>query len=207
MSGKSNAHIENFAEGDLKSLRDLSRHPFVIPNLVYGTENNFVGANIYNSFQTPLAHYITDEKLIRANNALQKIKAGWKFIIYDALRPHRFQEVLWKKVEGTPQEPYVMNPKYGSIHSYGFALDLSLVDEKGQEIDMGTPVDTLDPLSEPRLEDHFLKLEKLKAHHIENRKLLRHAMSEGGFRSIANEWWHFEALPASEVRSKYPIYK
>jgi D-alanyl-D-alanine dipeptidase len=175
--------------------------------MVYGTDNNFLGANIYNSFRKALAHEITEKKLILANKELQRIKPNWKFKIYDALRPHRYQVIFWEKVSGTSQEAYVMNPRYGSIHSYGFALDLTLEDDKGIEIDMGTPVDTLDRLSEPRLEEHFLKTKQLTQQQVDNRKILRQVMAAGGFIGISNEWWHYEALPGHEVRAKYPIYK
>jgi len=205
--GKAADDIQNFVEGDLKSLRDLSRHDFVVSKMVYATDQNFLGKNIYQSFKVPLAHKITDQKLVAAAKELKRLKPLWKFIIYDALRPHRYQIILWEKVVGTAQESYVMNPKFGSIHSYGFALDITLQDEKGQEVDMGTPVDTLGRLSEPRHEESFLKNGQLTQGQVANRKVLRQAMESGGFRGISNEWWHFEALGAQEVRTGYSIYK
>lgn len=190
----------------LQDFKDLSRHDFVVSNMIYATKNNFVGENIYGNFNKPLVHYITDQKLQKANDELQKLRPGWKFKVYDALRPHHCQVKLWNKVKGTPQQGYVMDPQYGSIHSYGFALDITLVNEKGQEVDMGTPVDGLTALSQPRYEEKYLKSGELSAQQVENRKVLRKAMVKGGFQTISNEWWHFEALPSNQVRGKYPIY-
>ncbi len=191
----------------LENFRDLSRHDFVVPNMIYATKNNFVGENIYGNFNKPYVHHITDEKLQKANEELQKLRPGWKFKVYDALRPHHCQHKLWDKVKGTPSEGYVMNPKYGSIHSFGFALDITLVDEKGREVDMGTPVDSFDRLSQPRHEKEYLASGKLTKQQYENRQVLRKSMVKGGFHTISNEWWHFEALPGDVVRRNYPIFE
>jgi D-alanyl-D-alanine dipeptidase len=174
--------------------------------MIYATKNNFVGENIYGNFNKPYAHYITDEKLQKANQELQKLRPGWKFKIYDALRPHSCQIKLWNKVKGTDQQGYVMNPQYGSIHSFGFALDITLVDEKGQEVDMGTPVDSFKDLSQPRYEQKYLATGELTEAQYRNRQVLRQSMVKAGFQTISNEWWHFEALPGKQVRSSYPIF-
>ena len=97
------------------------------------------------------------------------------------------------------------NPKGGSIHNFGFALDLSILDEYGKELDMGTPFDDFTPLAEPRLEQKFLKEGKLTELQIKNRRLLRNVMEQSGFITLPVEWWHFDALPAAEVRLHYQI--
>jgi len=190
----------------MESFRDLSRHDFVVANMIYATKDNFVGENIYGDFNKPYAHHITDEKLQKANDELQKIKPGWKFKVYDALRPHSCQHKLWDKVKGTKQQGYVMNPAYGSIHSFGFALDITLVDENGKEVDMGTPVDSFKDLSQPKFESKYLASGELTEEQYRNRQVLRRSMLKGGFQTISNEWWHFEALSSKQVRSSYPLF-
>jgi len=194
------------ADRNSESYKDLSRHPFVVANMIYATRNNFVGENIYGNFKKPLAHFITDEKLQKANEELQRLKPGWKFKVYDALRPHDCQIKLWNKVKGTPHQGYVMNPQHGSIHSFGFALDITLEDENGNEVDMGTPVDSFKDLSHPKYEQRHLASGELTRAQYDNRQILRKSMVKGGFQTISNEWWHFEALPSDQVRGHYPLY-
>ncbi len=113
--------------------------------------------------------------------------------------------LLWNKVKGTQQQNYVANPTRGSLHNYGFAVDLSLMDAQGREVDMGTPFDAFTPMAEPRVEAQMLREGKLTETQVGNRKILREAMEEMGFRQLPIEWWHFDALPADRVRSAYAI--
>jgi D-alanyl-D-alanine dipeptidase len=111
---------------------------------------------------------------------------------------------LWDHVKGTDQQQYVADPKIGSIHNYGFAVDLTILDAEGRELDMGTAFDEFTPLAEPRREEEFLRQGRLTALHLENRLLLRRVMEGAEFTTLAIEWWHFDALPKSEVIGKYP---
>jgi D-alanyl-D-alanine dipeptidase len=100
---------------------------------------------------------------------------------------------------------YVANPESGSVHNFGFAVDLSIVDGNGNELDMGTPYDTFNDLAQPQLEEKFFNAGKLSAQQIENRLLLRTAMEKAGFIQLPFEWWHFDALPKAEVKEKFKI--
>ena len=120
-------------------------------------------------------------------------------------RSRSIQYKLWKKVKGTSQEPYVANPDKGSIHNFGFALDLSLLNEFDNEVDMGTAFDDFTPLAEPTKEEKFFKESKLTQVQIENRKILRSIMTQSGFIQRPNEWWHYDALPQSIVHKKFRI--
>jgi zinc D-Ala-D-Ala dipeptidase len=84
-------------------------------------------------------------------------------------------------------------------------LDVSILDENGKELDMGTAYDDFSALAEPRLEQKFLKEGSLTAVQIRQRKLLREVMERAGFIALPVEWWHFDALPAAEVRTKFRI--
>lgn len=181
--------------------------PNIVVDLKYASTDNFTGQNLYGKFNQAYLHKEAAKKLARAAELLSQKHPKLKFVIFDALRPRSVQKVLFKKVEGTDKQRYVANPSKGSIHNYGFALDLSIVDEKNKPLDMGTTFDDFTELSQPRLEGDFLRQDKLKKPHIENRQLLRQIMEEAGFIQLPDEWWHFDALPGSDIRSKTSKYK
>lgn len=147
-------------------------------------------------------HPIAAEKFLKACNILSKEKPGWKFIVFDAFRPLSVQKKLYRHVKGTPKAHYVAYPTF-SIHCYGFAIDLSILDAEGKAIDMGTEFDDFTQLAEPRYEAKNLKEGKLTKEQISNRMLLRSIMKRAGFHQLQREWWHYEALPQHVVRQRY----
>ncbi len=174
-------------------------------DLRYATPNNFTGRNLYGKFNRAFLHRLAAAKLVRAAALLHATHPGYKLLIFDALRPRSVQYVLWDVVMGTNQQKYVANPKGGSVHNFGFAVDLSILDESGKELDMGTPFDDFTDLAQPRQEENFLKSGKLTKQQVQNRLLLRQAMEEAGFVQLPIEWWHFDALPKDEIRKKFSI--
>lgn len=174
-------------------------------DLRYATKNNFVGQNLYGDFNRAFLHREAAEKLMKAQADLKIRDPHLHLHIFDALRPRSVQIRMWDKVKGTDGEKYVGNPEKGSVHNFGFAVDITISDSKGRELDMGTPFDAFTPLSQPKLEEAFLVEGKLTARQIENRRLLRGVMERAGFLQLPSEWWHFDALPASEVRAKYKV--
>ena len=115
------------------------------------------------------------------------------------------QQVLYGHVAGTPGEPYVAKPDPGSMHNFGMALDLSLLDEHGKEIDTGTPFDDFRPIAQPRHEDQFLTEGLLTEEQVRHRRLLRELMESAGFIQLPHEWWHYDALPKESVHGKFSI--
>lgn len=174
-------------------------------DLRYATTNNFVGKNMYGKFNRAYLHRLAADKLAKAERNLQRDHPGYRLVIFDALRPRSVQYLLWEQVKGTDKQTYVANPAGGSIHNFGFAVDISVLDEHGKELDMGTPYDDFTPLSQPQLEDKYLKEGRLTEAQIRNRRILRKAMEEAGFIQLPVEWWHYDALPKSEVRSRFKI--
>lgn len=173
--------------------------------LKYATTDNFMKVNAYGSLNRAFLHRIAFEKLTSAAQAIQKIYPHHKLLIYDALRPRSAQRVLWKYVVGTPEQKYVADPDKGSVHNYGFAVDLTVIDQNGRPLDMGAAFDDFREISQPDQEEKFLASGQLTQEHINNRLLLRNAMTGAGFFSIAHEWWHFEALPRTQVRQEFSI--
>jgi D-alanyl-D-alanine dipeptidase len=177
--------------------------PMVAIDLRYGSPNNFVGRNLYGDHVRAYLHRLAAAKLQRAAETLVTLRPGFKLLILDALRPRSVQFILWEKLAGTPEQQYVADPRIGSIHNYGFAVDLTIIDEQGRELDMGTAFDDFTPLAQAKLESQFLAEGALSDAQHQNRLLLRRVMEGAGFIQLPIEWWHYDALPKAEVIGKH----
>ncbi|MBW8886336.1 MAG: M15 family metallopeptidase [Fibrobacteres bacterium] len=184
---------------------DISANPALAIDLKYASADNFLAADLYGDFRIPFLHRIAAAKLDSAARLLAAERPGAKLVVYDALRPRSVQYRLWDKVKGTPREKYVANPATGSMHNYGFAVDLGVLDASGKAMDMGSPFDDFSDLAQPRLESAFLKSGALTPVQVADRKLLRRIMEKAGFIQLPLEWWHFDALPKAAVKSGYRI--
>ena len=183
--------------------RPLSSIAGVSVELRYGSADNFVGRDLYSPLDCAWLHRHAAEGLEKTVAWLARERADLSLLILDALRPQRVQEQLWDALQGTDLLGYLANPVRGSIHSFGMAVDITLVDRNGREFDMGTPFDDLTKLSHPALESAMLLRGELSATQIGNRQLLRDAMYEGGFKGIGSEWWHFDCGDRDAVRAEY----
>jgi len=170
----------------------------------YASSNNFVGKNIYGDRRTTYLHPIAAEGLQKACSLLQSMKPGWKIVVFDAVRPRSVQRELWEAA-GPEHRRYVASPGGTSLHNYGLAVDVTLEDESGRRLDMGTDYDDFSMLSEPRHEAAMLKAGKLSALQIANRHFLRDIMKKAGWRTIKNEWWHFEVLRREKVKGRFKL--
>jgi D-alanyl-D-alanine dipeptidase len=183
----------------------LSVLPFVSLDLRYGSSNNLCGRDLYCGEREAWLHLEAWQGLKECGRALLARQAGWKFRIYDAARPLSVQSQLFAVVAGTPQQAYVADPQQGSVHNFGFALDLGLQDQNGRELDLGTPFDSFDPLAQPQLEEAFLAQGRLSADQLGLRRLLRQVMAGGGFQQHPMEWWHFDRRPLEQLIGQYPM--
>ncbi len=184
---------------------DVTEVAGIIPDIRYASTRNFVGRNIYGGFNRLLLHEIAAENLMKALGALRRLQPELHLLVFDAFRPNRVQRIFWNMVRGTPQQRFVADPAIVSVHSFGFAVDLSLMDRDGSALDMGTGFDDFTPLAEPRLEQDFLASGALSSAQIGHRHLLRNIMEGAGFIALPIEWWHFDALPADEVRRRFEL--
>ncbi len=184
--------------------RALSSIDGVVVDLRYVGPRNFVGRDLYGELDCAWLHRLAAEGLAGAVAELAQLAPGYRLLVLDALRPHRVQVELWEFLDGTGLRQYVADPARGSIHSFGMALDVTIVvDEEGNELDMGSAFDEMDELSHPKLEAEHLASGALTPAHVNNRELLRRVMTAGGFNGIDNEWWHFDMLDRSHVRSTF----
>ncbi|MCA1247689.1 M15 family metallopeptidase [Massilia sp. MS-15] len=183
--------------------RHLTSIAGIAIDLRYASSNNFVGRDLYSPFDCAWLHRDAAAALERVVAWLAGHRPGVKALVLDALRPQRVQQQLWDTLAGTGLQMYLANPARGSIHSYGMALDITLLDEAGRELDMGTGFDDMTNLSHPALEEGFLLTGELSDEQLANRRLLRSAMLQAGFVGINTEWWHFDCGDRELVRATY----
>ena len=186
-----------------RDFRALATIPGIAVDLRYATPANFVGADMYSPFDCAWLHNDAAAMLEHTAQALARRRPGLRLAVLDALRPQRVQERMWKALEGTPLTQYLADPARGSIHSFGMAVDVTLLDSSGRELDMGTGFDDLTELSHPALEEGFLARGDLTRAQHDNRLALREAMTEAGWRGIRTEWWHFDAGDRERIRADY----
>lgn len=153
--------------------------PDVEIELRYATENNILGKKLYENDNVYLRKGTAD-KLEAANYELKKL--GYKIKIWDAYRPTTVQRQLWNNVR---DGRYIANPKEGSIHNRGAAVDITLIDKTGKEILMPTDFDYFSVKADRNYKD-------VDSERANNARLLEEIMKKYGFSSIYTEWWHFD---------------
>jgi len=188
---------------DHPDFRRLQSVDGIVIELRYAGVNNFVGRDLYGGLDCDWLHREAASGLEGAVEWLRRHHPGFRLLVLDALRQHRVQEMLWRHLEGTPLRMYVADPARGSIHSFGMAVDVTVLDPLGGELDMGTAYDELVEKSHPALEAGFLADGSLSKAQAGNRNILRQAMFAGGFRGINSEWWHFNFGDPNVVRQTY----
>ncbi|MSO92053.1 MAG: D-alanyl-D-alanine dipeptidase [Rhodospirillales bacterium] len=157
-------------------------------SLAYATPDNFTGKPIYRRAACYL-HPDADARLQEA--VAQAATQGFRIKIFDAFRPAEAQWTMWNH---TPDPEFLADPRRGSPHSRGVAVDLTLVDRTGRALDMGTGFDAFTPLS------HHGNRE-VSAEAQRNRHLLLGLMTSAGWDFYRNEWWHYQLFNSR----RYPL--
>jgi D-alanyl-D-alanine dipeptidase len=189
--------------GQCADFRHLSTIAGIAVDLRYATSDNFVGRDLYSPFDCAWLHRDAAAALEKVVAWLKVERPGCTALVLDALRPQRVQEELWAALAGTGLQMYLADPARGSIHSFGMALDITLLDESGNEFDMGTGFDDLTERSHPDLEQMLLSKGEITQAQIDNRQLLRDAMAQAGFVGIRSEWWHYDCGDRELVRRTF----
>jgi D-alanyl-D-alanine dipeptidase len=176
-------------------------------NLRYSGSNNFIGKDVYGNLEDAYLQAEALEKLYKAASLLKDDHPELKLLIWDAARPRRIQQILWDTVDIPLNErsKYVANPASGSIHNYGCAVDLTLIDSSGNPLDMGTDYDEFDEIAHIDQEDELVNSDLLTREQVRNRRTLRAVMTKAGFNTINSEWWHFDAFTREETKSRFAI--
>jgi D-alanyl-D-alanine dipeptidase len=154
--------------------------PGIVLDIRYATTNNFTGQKLYPSAKCYLRRAAT-EKLHAAQKEFSTLGYGLK--IYDGYRPLSVQRKMW---EVFPQPGYVADPKKGSRHNRGAAVDVTLIRlSDGSEIPMPTSYDDFTERAHRDFKD-------LPEDVIRNRELLERVLTKHGFVGLPTEWWHFD---------------
>ena len=194
-------------------VEDIAGHPDfrrlaglrgVSHDLRYATANNFAGRPLYGDMDCAWLRAEAAAGLETAAAWLAQHRPGFSILVLDALRPQRVQDAIWLDVAGTPMEQYFADPARGSIHSFGMAVDATLLDARGAEADMVSGFDEMTSASHPALHAQLLASGRLRAEQVTERQWLRDAMAHGGFHGIATEWWHFDHGDRERVRRELP---
>lgn len=154
--------------------------PAIQLDLRYATTNNFTHQKLYSRARC-LLRPDTAVRLAKVQADLKTQGLGLK--VYDCYRPLSVQKLMW---EIMPNANYVANPKVGSRHNRGSAVDLTLIDAKGKELPMPSSFDEFSPKS-------HIDYDGGSPETIHNRNLLLQAMKKRGFVPLNSEWWHFDA--------------
>ena len=200
------SHLEQVCiDAGLVRIRDIDSS--IQFDLRYTTTNNFLGIDLYEDFSEGYLQPDVAEKLAMAQRALQKKDSTLSIVVFDAVRPRSVQQRMWDTLDMPIQEKvkFVSNPKNGSLHNYGAAVDVSIINAKGNLLDMGTPYDHIGKLAWPSLEKAHLDSGTITQEVIDNRNLLRRSMRKGGFWNIQTEWWHFNACRRDTAIKYYTI--
>lgn len=146
----------------------------------YATENNFLKRKVY-----PAARCVLRGAAAQALSQVQNdlVKQGLGLKVFDCYRPLSVQKLMW---EILPDNRYVANPAKGSRHNRGAAVDLTLIDRNGKELEMPTGFDDF-------TEKAFRNSKAASPQAKKNSLLLEDAMKKSGFIPLATEWWHFDA--------------
>ncbi len=143
-------------------------------------------------------------KLAEAQKILSSKYKGYRLLIMDAARPNSVSKVMYQEVKGTEFEVFVANPSTGSMHNYGAAVDITIIDSEGKMLDMG-----FNPFYSTKtgviLSYVWSKIRKLTDEQKSNRGLLKRIMVQAGFHPLKHEWWHFNGFTKAYTRKNFKM--
>lgn len=145
-------------------------------------------------------------KLKKAQVLLKKKYPDYSLCILDAARPHWVSKAMYEQLKDTEFKKFVANPKRGSMHNYGIAVDVTIIHDDTL-LDMG-PTPFFKSRSEIKgMYKRQQKGEKPTKEQLKNRKLLSSIMLRAGFYPLSFEWWHFNGLKKEVARKRYKMIK
>ena len=159
-------------------------------DLRYATSDNITGRPVY----ARAAAYLHPEAAELLQKAIHLARPlGYRFKVFDAFRPTEAQWVLW---ESYPSDEFLADPRRGSPHSRGAAVDVTLLDPDGRELEMGTGFDSFTPQAHHARTDISVDAQR-------NRAILLGIMTAAGWDNYRNEWWHYQLFNA---RQRLPLF-
>jgi D-alanyl-D-alanine dipeptidase len=182
--------------------------PGIKVELKYSTTDNFFAQDVYGELTNAYLQPEVADMLKKAQEKLKSEYPNLTLLIYDAVRPLSVQQVLWDNLDrpDSIKPLYVADPKIGSLHNFGVAVDLTILDtEHGEPLDLGTGYDFFGYEAYPDREMEMMAAGKLSRQQVANREILRAGMNSSGFTGIGSEWWHFNAYSRKEAGEKFEI--
>jgi zinc D-Ala-D-Ala dipeptidase len=182
-----------FVRSGLVNISEFDKDIRVV--LLYNTDKNFLGKSVYKGLDQCYLLCDAATKLNHAQKLLKQDHPFYNLIVFDAARPSHVQKMMWDSLKMKPADKYnyVAKPDELSLHNFGAAVDVGIINENGILLDMGTPFDFFGELAQPKLENEMYASGKLSKEAYKNRLILRDVMKRAGFSPITSEWWHFNA--------------
>ena len=167
-------------------MMDLKKYiPALVLELRYATTYNFMRQKLYPSLNTTWLRKPATDSLVKIQQQLKEMGLGLK--IFDAYRPYSVTEKMWEPVK---DDRYAADPKKGSGHNRGIAVDLTLINLKTKdELPMGTEFDNFSDSAHHAFTN-------LPEEVLQNRLFLKKIMEQHGFKALDTEWWHYSLTNA-----------
>lgn len=172
-------YLEEENDGGVRLVDVTTMDSTLVLDIRYATTNNFTEKKMYDCGRCYLREPVA-RLLIQVHEEIKK--AGYRIKLFDCYRPRSIQYKLW---EAVPDPHYVARPWKGSVHNRGGAVDLTLIDSLGKELEMGTTYDFFGERAHQDFKD-------LPEEILRNRALLTETMQKYHFSPIRTEWWHFD---------------
>lgn len=195
-----------YSELNLVDVKEIDSS--ILFDLKYGGVDNFMGQKLYDTLDRVFLQREVALRLSKCQYFLDSIRPGFKLFVFDGLRPLQVQQEMWEALDSIPTRlrgRFVSNPIFGSVHNFGAAVDLTIVDAKGIQLDMGAGYDDFREIAFPKHEARFLASGELSQDQVKNRRLLRRVMSSEKFRNIPSEWWHFNAFSRMTASHRFKM--
>ncbi|MDH4474048.1 MAG: M15 family metallopeptidase [Fluviicola sp.] len=177
-------------------------------DLKYASTDNFMHRVLYDTLKTVYLQRDVAQRIAKCQELLTSIDSNLHLLVYDGVRPLAVQWEMWRALDTIPvaqRVKFVSNPRNGSVHNYGAAVDLTICGANRKPLDMGAGYDDSRQIAYPSLEAQFLASGELTKKQLANRQLLRKIMRSQRFINIPSEWWHFNAFPRAVVKSRYGV--
>jgi len=177
-----------------EGFKEISGDRFIV-DLRYDTDDNFLHKNVYVKYGIDRCwlHPEAASRLIELEPKLRK--EHLKLVLWDCYRPNAVQKEMWKIV---PDEHFVANPKKGSMHNRGLAVDITLADENGKRLLMPSSFDDFSDHASPNY-----RCAPAEKSLCRNRDRLINLMHSVGFEEFPTEWWHYS--PHGLDVNNYPV--
>ena len=162
---KSEEQLEQeLKDAGLVNIKDIA--PSIAVDLKYSSTDNFLLADVYGNLNDCYLQKDVAEKLAKAQRILQDKYPFYRLVVFDGVRPLSVQKTMWNalKIPAEEKSKFISSPLEKSLHNFGAAVDISIVNSDGWEMDMGTPYDYFGELGYPGLEQKMVEEEIGRAH-------------------------------------------